>query len=163
MPRKIIPISQQLLKETFRYHDGLFYWTKPKVNWIKVDSIAGCERDDGYRVIHFGGRIHLFHRLVYLYFHGHVPKYIDHIDQNPRNNKIENLRGISKRDNTYNTQKLWSHNTSGVRGVSWDKTNQKWTVRFKHNKKYLFLGYFDDIEEAKKARLQKEKEFPICS
>ena len=59
----------------------------------------------------------------------------------------------------FTTRKLWGHNTSGVRGVSWDSSQQKWTVRFKHEGKYKFFGYFENKEEAIMVREQTERRF----
>lgn len=160
MTRLIIPLSQDVLKDTFDYHpDGYLIWKKPKVKWVKIGSKAGWDRGDGYQCLGFGGKHHLLHRLIYLYHHGDMPDLIDHIDQDHTNNRIENLRPSDKKENVYNTSKLWGHNTSGVRGVSWDTKQQKWSVRFKHEGKYLFFGYFLDLEEAKMKRQEIERRY----
>lgn len=70
--------------------------------------------------------------------------------------RIENLREANKSINAYNS-KLDVRNKSGVRGVSWDNGQQKWTARFKRDGKYLFLGYYDTVEEAAAIRAHYEK------
>lgn len=158
--RVIIKPTQKLLQETFDYHeDGYLIWKKPKISWIKIGQRAGCDRGDGYYYVGYGGKNHTLHRLIFLYHHGYLPEFIDHIDKNHTNNRIENLRPISKKLNAYNTDKLRSNNISGVRGVSWDNQQQKWTVRFKHDGKYLFLGYFNNVEDAKKIRQEAERRY----
>lgn len=120
---------------------------------------AGTTRKDGYKVVCLKGKHYLLHRLVFLMFNGYLPKLVDHKDQDHTNNRKENLREATKKENVYNTSKLWGHNTSGVRGVSWDTKQQKWAVRFKHQEKYKFFGYFEDKEEAIMVRQQAERRF----
>lgn len=158
MTRRIIIPTQEILQDTFDYReDGVLLWKKPKAAWIKIGSIAGSDRGDGYWTVGFGGKLHLLHRMIFLYHKGYLPNLVDHEDTDHTNNRIENLRELDKRGNAYNTNKLWGHNTSGIRGVSWDNTQEKWVVRFKHQDKYLFGGYFDDIELAKEKRLEMER------
>jgi hypothetical protein len=149
--------TQDILKEWFDYHeDGYLIWKKCKANWIKVGEIAGSEKGNGYRTIGFLGRKYLSHRLIFMWHKGYCPDLIDHRDQNPTNSRIENLRPSDKKYNTYNA-KMWSHNTSGYRGVSMDRKTQKWVARFKHKNRYEFLGYFETKERAHEARLERER------
>ena len=143
-------VSDNLLervREVFDYKDGNLYWKKCNAAWIKPGSIVGSVRKDGYRTTQLDGKKYLVHRLIFLYHHGWCPEYIDHIDRNPRNNDISNLRPTTKRLNSYN-RKAPSNSSSGVPGVSWDSQQSKWTVRFKHNGKYEFHGYFVNKEDA---------------
>ena len=160
MGRVIVPkdqVTQKLIRETFDYFEGNLIWVKPKARWLSKGDKVGCQRSDGYIVTNVFGRNYLLHRLIWFWHFGDWPKLLDHIDQNRSNNRIENLRSVNKRINVYNTDKLWSHNTSGIRGVSWDSKNKKWTARFKCNGKYEFLGYFDSKEDAQFSRQQAER------
>lgn len=152
-------LTRELLHEWFDYEDGKLYWKKSPKYDIPVGTEAGTTRKDGYKVVGFKGKHYLIHRLNFLYHHGYLPELVNHKDQDHTNNRIENLREYNKKNNTYNTSKLWGHNTSGVRGVSWDSKQQKWTVRFKHEGKYKFLGYFEDKEEAIMVRQSAERRF----
>lgn len=84
------------------------------------------------------------HRLI-----NNTPKEFvtDHIDDNPLNNRRNNLRAVTTSRNKQNAR-LRSNNKSGYKGVSWCKRGNKWTARFRLGKKYLFLGRFDSLEEA---------------
>lgn len=50
-------------------------------------------------------------------------------------------------------------NTSGVNGVSWSKERSRWEAHIKVNGRKIFIGRFDDLNEAKSARLEAEKEY----
>ena len=60
--------------------------------------------------------------------------------------------------NTINS-KIRSDNTSGIRGVSWCKSKNKWNAQIGFKKKKYNLGYYTNIQEAIKARKNAEEEF----
>lgn len=146
-------MMQDELKEWLHYDpvSGEFTWRKCKARWVTPGAVAGSIRADGYVEIGLFGQSYLAHRLAFLYMEGEVPELVDHIDQNRTNNTYSNLRAADRRLNAYNS-KLDKRNTSGIRGVSWDKSKQKWVARFKQDGKYLCLGYFSSIEEAAEMR-----------
>ena len=82
-------------------------------------------------------------------------KIIDHINHNVLDNRKNNLRICTQNDNVKNKSKQ-INNTSGVTGVSWYKKYEKWRVRIQVNNKDILIGYFDDKEEAIKARKEAE-------
>jgi hypothetical protein len=99
------------------------------------------------------------HRLVALAF---IQKpenkpFVDHINNNTLDNRIENLRWATVQENTFNS-KICKNNTSGVKGVSYNKRDKKWVASIKINGKKSHLGSFDNKEEAIKARLKKSIE-----
>jgi hypothetical protein len=86
------------------------------------------------------------HRIVYLLENGYVPRYVDHINGNRDDNRIENLRGASSHENIWNTG-LTKRNTSGVKGVAWNPPTQNWRAQIKAaGKKYT--KSFQRLEEA---------------
>jgi len=153
---KTFLIADTPIQAIFDYKDGELYWKISPVNWINEGELVGSTRHDGYKETQFRNVKYLVHRLIFFYHHGYWPKLIDHRDRNPSNNKIENLRESNKSLNAYNYG-LPVNNKSGVRGVSWDKTRNKWVARFKQGTKYLWLGYFDTIEAATAVRQSFEK------
>ena len=80
-------------------------------------------------------------------FHGWMPTQVDHKDNNPSNNRIENLRSVTLSENSYNAKKR-ADNKSGVKGVYWHKEGKKWSVQVAVNKKRKFFGLFDNLELA---------------
>lgn len=83
---------------------------------------------------------------------------VDHINHNTLDNRKNNLRVCTKQQNEMN-KLLYSHNTSGVSGVSYYKRKEKWASKIIVNNKTIFLGYFDNKEDAIGVRKQAEKEY----
>src|SRR5688572_14449095 len=76
---------------------------------------------------------------------------VDHIDNDISNNHFNNLRWATAQENSQNIG-ISKKNTSGTKGVYFVKSRNKWYVSVVENYKAIFLGYYDTIEEAKKAR-----------
>ena len=76
--------------------------------------------------------------------------FVDHIDGDKTNNRIENLRLANASQNQYN-RKICLKNTSGVKGVHWRNDSKKWTARFESMGKKINLGCFKTLEEAEAA------------
>ena len=86
-----------------------------------------------------------------MYHTGYNPIHIDHIDHNPGNNSVENLREVTVIENHRNMS-LNKNNTSGVTGVFWHASRNKWMSGIMIKGKNLHLGYFTTLEEATAAR-----------
>jgi len=117
-----------------------------------VGNIAGFIAYNGYRHIDVCGVRVLAHRLAMFVTSGEWPEGdVDHINGSRDDNRIANLRVVRRFENLQNS-KLRSNNTSGVKGVSLRKGTNKWIARLRQNKgPYLYLGSFDNIEDATKA------------
>ena len=109
-----------------------------------------CCNNDGYEIVSHGFYQNTYHRIVFWLSTGEDPKYIDHKDGNPKNNSIENLRACTQSQNNANTG-INKVNTSGYKGVTWNKSCGKWHAQIKDHKKRVYLGVYDDIKEAAKA------------
>lgn len=83
---------------------------------------------------------------------------VDHINHNKLDNRKCNLRICTHSQNNMNRVKQ-SNNTSGYTGVYWSKEHSKWHAQIECNKKRIHLGYYNDIEDAVKARKQAEIEY----
>ncbi len=164
-------ITQSRLKECLTYDSetGVFIWLERTRSHFKTDR--GCKifnsRDAGkpagseytpkrrrtsYLVIRIDGIQYRAHRLAWLYVHGKWPdNSIDHIDGNGLNNRIENLRDVTSRENSMN-RKTQLNNTSGVTGVRWHKGAKKFEAHIKINGKFKYLGLFTTLEAAAAAR-----------
>lgn len=103
---------------------------------------------DGYGMVGIDGKVYLTHRVIWLLVHKAWPENaIDHIDRNPMNNKISNLREVSKAENQHNAD-LRRDNSSGYIGVSFHKCTGKYQAQICLNGKNINLGLFNTTEEA---------------
>lgn len=101
----------------------------------------------------------LAHRVCFAIFHGHWPVgEIDHINGDPADNRIENIREVSHHENMRNTC-LSSANTSGVAGVTQDRRTGRWRSHIKMRGHQIHLGNYDHKDDAIAARRAAEAEF----
>lgn len=127
---------------------GVFTWLVSNTNRVKVGDVAGYVGCRGRIEIRAGGKLRLAHRLAWYYVHGKWPTYgIDHINGNPSDNRLVNLRDIPQQQNLWNSA-MRAGNTSGHKGVSYCKERRKWYAQIQKNGKRISLGRYDTIEEA---------------
>lgn len=94
-------------------------------------------------------KLTLLHRLI-VGIADHDKKVVDHINGNTLDNRKCNLRICSQAENSRNA-KIGKNNTSGYKGVYWDKFNNKWVAQIKINYKHKNLGRYLEKEDAYKA------------
>jgi len=141
-------LTQKRVREVFEYReDGTLVWKIATSNRAKVGTVAGGKRKNGYFFASIDGKKHGVHRLVYLYHHGYMPEEIDHIDCDPSNNRIDNLRAATRQENNRNKAKQ-SNNKSGYKGVFWSKERNRWIARIKIDSKIVQLGRFQNVSDA---------------
>lgn len=105
----------------------------------------------GYVEAYINSKHQLMHRIVVERIGLDLSKgEVDHFDGNILNNQRENLRIATRSQNKMNTHYPIT-NTSGYKGVTWCKRNQKWKAQIKINGRNYNLGYFDNPEEAHEA------------
>ena len=152
-------MEQEKVREYFDYVDGNLYWKVRKAKCIQIGQLAGTfDKTTGYHRIHFDSKFQKTHRMIFLYHHGYLPSYIDHIDGNKTNNRIENLREVTVSQNCMN-QKISTRNTSGTKGVMWHKRDKKWFVQLRINKICHSFGYYDDKELAELVAMEATNKF----
>ena len=111
-------------------------------------SEAGAYNSLGYLTIRIDWVLYLGHRLAWFLVTGEPPLFeIDHENGDPSDNRIWNLRPATHSQNQAN-QKIDKTNTSGRKGVSWNREKAKWEARIQINGKSKFLGYHVDKEIA---------------
>ena len=132
------------------YKEGNLYWKIPTSNRVKKNEIVGTLTEHGYRFMSFNKKRLYVHRLIFYIFNSYYPKYVDHINGNRSDNRIENLRECTNSQNTANRNKL-STNKSGFKGVHFVKSTGKWRAQITIDSKPKHLGYFLTPEEANQA------------
>ena len=141
------------LHETFDYKDGQLIYKKQRSYRRKVGEVAGSLNSEGYRNIWIKGKSYKAHRLIWFFLKGYFPEhYIDHINRNKADNRIENLREVNPKCNAHNCN-IAINNTSGITGVSMYSKTGKWYAQIMDsNGKYKNLGYYDSKYDAACAR-----------
>jgi len=139
-------LTQERVKELFEYSDGrLVRRITTHYNSKKGDT-AGCPHGNGYLDVRIDGKRYYVHRVIFLYHHGYLPKYVDHKDTNKACNLISNLRPCSKSENSIN-RKAQPNNKLGIKNVCVDGNYYNVQVRhsvgfFKYRTKCLELAEF---------------------
>jgi hypothetical protein len=93
------------------------------------------------------------HQFAWYYVHKEIVEEIDHINGIRDDNRICNLRAVSRQQNNWNLTK--------AKGYSWDKNNNKWLSQLRLNGKSIHLGRFDTEDEARKAYLIAKEKYHI--
>jgi hypothetical protein len=144
-------INQQQIKDLFDYEDGhLIRKVTTGPRGIKGSKVNSNPTYTEYPKVVISKRSYMYHRVVWLWHHGTLPDMIDHINGNPCDNRIENLRECNNAQNCQN-RKVSAANSSGFMGVSWYEPNKRWRAYIKLNGKRKHLGYFKTPEEASEA------------
>ena len=148
--------------DAFEYNPdtGIFHWKNPINKAIKPGDVAGHKSTvSGYIAITFNYVKFFGHRLAWYLTYGEIPNgEIDHINGKKDDNRIDNLRVTDRKENGRNVSKPIT-NSSGCVGVRWHKTAKKWNARIKIDQKDIYLGLFENFEDAVKARKEAEKKF----
>jgi hypothetical protein len=144
---------------TYDADTGAFTWrAAPPRSRLQAGAVAGCTRADRYVQIVVRGVRHFAHRLAWEFSHGAIPAEheIDHIDHNPSNNTLANLRLVTKAENRRN-RAADSRNKSGVNGVHWSRHANAWEAQIRSNRVSRHLGHFKNLEDAAAARKAAEQ------
>jgi len=143
------------------YYDpdtGIFTNKINRGNCSPAGKILGTKNASGHLILQIDKIMYMAHRLAWFYCFKEWPEnIIDHIDQNPSNNALDNLREADKRTNSYNSGKR-ATNTSGIKGAYFDKRRNKFYSSMTINGIHKFLGYYDTVEEAGQAYINAAKQ-----
>lgn len=142
-----------ILHKYFEYRDGQLFW-KIRRSQMMPGMRAGTPiKPNGkvYWQIYVNGAPFREHRIIFAMFHGYWPKYIDHIDGDSLNNRIDNLRECTVTEN--------NQNRFDVRGVCYLKHCKRYHAYINVDKKRINLGYYKTKSEALNARKRGEEKY----
>lgn len=119
----------------------------------------------GYLRVQFEGRSYSVHRIAWLYANGCEPSgEVDHIDGDKTNNRIGNLRDVTRTHNQENLRLPHKDNACGLLGVCFNKKNRKFIAQITIKGHLNYLGSFDSAESAHEAYLTvKRKQHVGCT
>lgn len=170
-----LPLPVKLLKESFDIdetsHTGLRRKWRPRhhfksdATWKYYNRMYACKPAGGLKgqnksfqryLVRFEGKDWQVARIVWAIHHGEDPKegHVDHIDGNPMNNSVSNLRIADPSQSIFN-QRARDSSLSGYRGVQIHR-NGKWFARIMSRGIEVNLGIYDKLEDAIKARIEAE-------
>jgi len=129
--------------ELFEVVDGELIRKIRTNNRVNIGDVAGTSTTGGYKRVNIARKLYLNHRLVFLMGNGYMPKYVDHINGNRSDDRLENLREISHGDNNRNGHKQVNC-SSKYRGVVYDKSRNRWKAQANKNSKHVNIGRFHD-------------------
>lgn len=147
-------LTQDELKRQLHYNPetGIFTRLVSNSSRVKLGDIAGYLTKNGYIGVKVNDKQHYAHRLAFLYMDGMFPPAeVDHIDCVRDNNAWDNLRHATRSENQRNMEKP-SNNTSGYRGVCFNKARAKYQARCNVDGKMVYLGLYNTPELAYEAR-----------
>jgi hypothetical protein len=157
---KCLP-SFQYLSEILYFHENELFWkyrpeshfsTENKwelFNMKHCGKIAGSYGDRGYGLVIFDGASYPITKLVFMLHNKcdlDISNVIDHKNGNPRDNSKENLRIATCSENSSNSKRN-SLNTTGVKGLDWNKAAQRWRARIMVNG-VRYTKYYDSMLDA---------------
>jgi HNH endonuclease len=152
-------ITSDRLRELLAYDPstGVFTRRVRTSTRTRVGDVAGCLKNKGRIAINADGKLYQSHRLAWLYVYGEWPKHhIDHIDGDPSNNRIANLRDVISSVNQQNRKCAQANNASGLLGVS--PYRGRWRATICINGACRLIGRFDTPEQAHAAYLEVKRQ-----
>jgi hypothetical protein len=154
------PQASEEIRRHVRYDPerGEFWWLLPRQG-RQVDGQAGSVVTTGkthsqtVRVIFIDGRKYYAHQIAWFLMTGRWIPEVDHVNQEPLDNRWSNLRAATRSEQNMNRKPIPGRLT----GASFHKPSGRWQAYIKKDKKTLSLGYFDTAEEAHEAYLEAAK------
>ena len=147
-------LTQEKLKKELSYNRETGVFTRLKSRGNQKSGEIVCKKNSSgyyeYRVFDEESnesKKYKAHRLAWLYEYGEFPNNIDHINGDRTDNRIQNLRDVSKAENNRNLS-IYKNNKSGHIGVYFDNRLKKYCANIRYNGKLIHLGVFTSIDEA---------------
>ncbi len=156
-------LTQTELKRLLHYDPdtGDFTWRVKIGKKVVVGRVAGhiSTWGKGVCTIRLRKKLYFSHRLAWLYTYGHMPPAgVDHINGNPLDNRLANLRLATQRENLQNVRKPFAHGSSGFLGVTFCPSQKFWVANITKDQKTRYLGSFATAEEAHQAYLTAKRD-----
>ena len=147
-------------KQLFDYNPetGSLTWKVQRRGRALKGSEAGTLHPKGYVRVSVDNVDYLAHRIIWALTNGETPEnaVIDHVNGNPSDNRLNNLRLTTPQGNVHNQVDAHKGNVSNLIGASFHKPTGKWISRIKVNGKDKYIGLFDSAKEAHDAYMKQK-------
>ena len=146
-------LTQAKLKEILEYNPetGEFRWKINQNSNAMAGAVAGSYDTNGYCRVRVFRKLHMVHRLAWLYMTGEWPeRQIDHDNTVRSDNRWKNLRAATQAQNSQNSG---ARTAPRLKGVTWNKKEQRWLVRIDSNGVRHNGGYHDALLDAAAAAI----------
>lgn len=132
------------LEDWFSYNPetGLIFWKKKRSNRTNLSEPVGSNNGNGYLVAFFHKKKIYNHRLAWYLYYGEWAKEIDHVNRDRADNRIENLRSVTRRQNCQNTEKF-------NKGAKFD--GYAWRSFITIDNRKIDLGRYNTEQEAQES------------
>ena len=156
-------LNQALLQKFYSYdpNTGLLTCKLPQQQHY-IGDVIGSLSNHGYLEAGIGNKSYLVHRLIWLYMTGYFPEKVDHINHDRLDNRWNNLREVDNTENSKNCS-VSRNSRTGVNGVSYMKTKGKYRAYVTVNRKQVYVGLYDSIDEAIAARAKADQDYKFHS
>lgn len=156
-------ITAQELQQIVEYfpESGIFLWKVTKGNYVKAGKEFGSWDLYGYKTVRINRKSYKLHRLAWLYVYGKMPENdIDHINGIRHDNRISNLRDVTRRTNLENQtilKRQKKHTT--LIGAYFDVRKNTYYSRISIKNKSIHLGTFKTEQQAHDAYVAAKRKF----
>ncbi len=167
-PKKVPKYILNEIDSRFKYNSitGDIRYKKRVSRNTDIGFLAGTiKTNTGYGKIFVGGRVLQSHRVAWYLYYGKMPKqYIDHVNGDKLDNRIKNLREVTKRENSQNIKKPYPKNKCGYLGVCRTNKSLSYSAAIRIKGKTTHIGVFKTAIEAHEAYLKvKRKHHKTCT
>lgn len=158
-PHKKLEEIKDFIFNNYKYQDGKILIIHHSHKYKENKLLKGHVTKQGYVHVSIKNQTFKEHRVIFLLVNGYIPKFIDHIDGNKSNNKIENLRECSISTNMANVGLIRPTRKEKFKGYNRVKRlKSTYQARIRFNGKFIHIGMFKSEEEAARAYDEKARE-----
>lgn len=159
-PKNDLTAAQVRAALEYDHLSGVFRW-RPKKNRTDLSGrVAGAKKRDGYVMFQIGKRHYSAHRIAWLHHFGVWPDGdIDHINGDRADNRIANLRDVTRTINAQNQRRAQRSNATGLLGAHVSPHGDGYVSTIKVNGEAIRLGKFTTPEQAHKAYIEAKRKW----
>lgn len=153
-------ITAHELRELLDYEPstGIFRWKNSRRSPLFNGKQVGSDDLYGYKTVRLDGKSYKLHRLAWLYVHGVWPAGdVDHINGQRSDNRIDNLRDVSRKVNLENQREAKNNRSTGLLGAYFDRRKNRFYSRISVDNKSVNLGYHPTAEAAHAAYIEAKR------